>query len=130
MEEIRNTALLRRPVATAVGVLMPFVVLLGGCTNDDEPSGGTTPPTGTTVEPSPGAPGSPGATSTAAGPVTADEAGKIATDAYGGTVKNVESDTYSGAPVWEVEVKDSDQGRIEVKVAKDTGEILNVEHED
>lgn len=56
-----------------------------------------------------------------------DEAGKIATNKYGGTVKEVESDHYNGKPAWEVEIRDSDKGRIEVKVEKSTGKILHME---
>lgn len=62
--------------------------------------------------------------------VTKDEAGRIATDKYGGTVINVESDHYRGKAAWEVEIRNSRQGRIEVKVAKATGEVLHMEHED
>ncbi|GAB3564152.1 PepSY domain-containing protein [Spelaeicoccus albus] len=61
--------------------------------------------------------------------VSRDRAGKIATDKYGGTVKNVESDDYNGKPAWEVEIRDSKQGRIEVKVEKSTGKILHMEHD-
>lgn len=59
--------------------------------------------------------------------VTMDEAGDIATDKYGGTVKEVESDHYNGKAAWEVEIKNSDKGRIEVKVEKSTGKILDME---
>lgn len=65
-----------------------------------------------------------------AGGVTAEEAGKIATDKYDGTVKEVESDDYKGTEAWEVEVRDSAEGRIEVKVERSTGVILHMEHDD
>lgn len=130
MDQDRNTALLRRPVAAALGAVVPLMVVLGACTSDNEPSDDTKSSTSTATAPNPGESTGAGPTSSQAGPVTADEAGTIATQAYGGTVKNVEADSYQGTPAWEVEIKDSDQGRIEVKVAQDTGEILDVEHED
>lgn len=55
------------------------------------------------------------------------KAEKIAVDAYGGTVKETESDDYHGSPAWEVELRDSKYGRIEVKIDKKTGEILHYE---
>lgn len=61
--------------------------------------------------------------------ISKSEAEKIATDKYGGTVKETEGDDYKGSPVWEVEINDSSQGRIEVKVDKKTGEILDVERD-
>lgn len=57
------------------------------------------------------------------------QAEQIATDKYGGTVKETESDDYHGKPAWEVEIRDSREGRIEVKVDKITGEILDLEHD-
>lgn len=38
-------------------------------------------------------------------------------------------DDSRGMPAWEVEVKGSDEGRIEVKVDKESGEILDMEHD-
>lgn len=58
------------------------------------------------------------------------QAGRIATDKYGGTVKEIESDNYRGTPAWEVEITNSSQGRIEVKVDKATGAILHMELDD
>lgn len=58
--------------------------------------------------------------------VNRDEAGRAATDKYGGTIKSVESDDYNGKPAWEVEIRGSDHGRIEVKVEKSTGKILHM----
>lgn len=66
----------------------------------------------------------------AAGPVSRTQAGTIATNAYGGTVKEVESDDYKGKDVWEGEVRNSDRGRIEAKVDKSSGKILNVEQDE
>lgn len=60
-----------------------------------------------------------------------DQAGKIVTDMYGGQVKSVESDSEQGQPTWEVEVENSPEyGRIEVDVAKSSGDILTCEAED
>lgn len=58
-----------------------------------------------------------------------EEAGRIATDKYGGTVSSIEDDSYKGEPAWEVEINDSTEGRIEVKVSKATGDILDVEQD-
>src|SRR5699024_9630272 len=57
------------------------------------------------------------------------QAGKIATNEYGGTVREIESDHYRDAPVWEIKLRDSRQGRIEVKVDKNTGKIVKVEQD-
>lgn len=62
--------------------------------------------------------------------VSKEEAEKIAIDKFGGTVKETESDDYNGSPAWEVEIRDSNDGRIEVKVDKKTGKILNEEKDD
>jgi hypothetical protein len=61
------------------------------------------------------------------GHVSRAKAGQIATSRYGGTVKEIESDHYHGKAAWEVEIQNSNQGRIEVKVDKATGDILDVE---
>ncbi len=66
-------------------------------------------------------------TATTGTQVSKSQAGKIVTDKYGGTVKSVEDDTHHGTPVWEVEVKNSKKGRIEVDVGKAHGKILEVE---
>lgn len=58
-----------------------------------------------------------------------EQAGAIATDKYGGTVSSIEDDSYKGEPAWEVEINDSTQGRIEVKVSKASGEILFVDQD-
>lgn len=63
-------------------------------------------------------------------PISKKEAGKIVTDKYGGDVINVEKEHENGKLVYEVEVKNSKQGRIEVDVDAATGKILNVEKED
>lgn len=59
-----------------------------------------------------------------------DEAGTIVTDKYGGEVISVESDSENGEATWEVEVKNSDKGRIEVDVSQSSGEIVAIETED
>ncbi|MCX7522111.1 PepSY domain-containing protein [Microbacterium sp. STN6] len=61
------------------------------------------------------------------GPVNRDQAGQIAVSKYGGTVKNIDSDTFQAAEVWEVELQNSNEGRIEVKISKTNGSILKTE---
>lgn len=63
------------------------------------------------------------------GPVTKKQAGKIVTDKYGGQVKSVEADHEKGQATWEVEVKNSRKGRIEVDVTKKTGKIVAFERD-
>lgn len=56
--------------------------------------------------------------------VTKKKASRIATDKYGGKGISVEPDHQKGTATWEVEVKNSRKGRIEVDVAKTTGKIV------
>src|SRR5699024_3051781 len=58
-----------------------------------------------------------------------EEAGEIVTDKYGGNVLNVEEE--SDGAIYEVEVENSDEGRIEVDVdaAVGSGDILEIEYE-
>jgi uncharacterized membrane protein YkoI len=65
----------------------------------------------------------------AAHAVNQAEAAQIATQKYGGRSLGVEQDTAQGRPSWEVELADSNQGRIEVDVAQQTGAILTMEHD-
>ena len=67
-----------------------------------------------------------GAGFTAAVEHAVDQAGaaRIAIQKYGGHSLGVEQDTAQGQPSWEVELAESDQGRIEVDVAQRTGAIL------
>ena len=60
-----------------------------------------------------------------------DQAGaaRIAIQKYGGHSLGVEQDTAQGQPSWEVELAESDQGRIEVDVAQRTGAILTAERD-
>lgn len=62
--------------------------------------------------------------------ISKDEAGKIATDKYGGDIINVEKEHEDGNLVYEVEIKNSKQGRIEVDVDAYSGEIVGMEKED
>lgn len=62
--------------------------------------------------------------------VSRQEAGQTVTDKYGGKVTSVESDHEKGQATWEVEVRDSRKGRIEVDVSKDSGKIVAFEKED
>jgi uncharacterized membrane protein YkoI len=57
------------------------------------------------------------------------EAARIATRHYGGHSLGVEQDTAQGRPSWEVELADSNQGRIEVDIAQQTGAILTMERD-
>lgn len=61
--------------------------------------------------------------------ITKEKAEQIAIDKFGGSAKETESDSYQGQPAWEVELSDSKHGRIEVKVDKQTGEILHYEQD-
>jgi uncharacterized membrane protein YkoI len=62
-------------------------------------------------------------------PITKERAAEIVTDKYGGHVFTVEADTEQGHPTWEVEIADSNQGRIEVDVDQRSGEIVKVEQD-
>jgi uncharacterized membrane protein YkoI len=66
---------------------------------------------------------------TASHAVNQAEAAQIATQQYGGRSLGVEQDTAQGQPSWEVELADSNQGRIEVDVAQQTGAILTMERD-
>lgn len=118
-------------------VTQAAVIALTGCTNtgqqqqDEQPS---QPSEASSSSSSPNASSSPDASSSAApapgsSAISLDEAGKVVTDQYGGEVIGVEDDDYRGTPAWEVEVKNSTEGRIEVKVDKVSGEILDVERD-
>lgn len=63
------------------------------------------------------------------GGLSMEQGGSIATDEYGGTITSIEGDDYKGEPAWEVELEGSSEGRIEVKVSKATGQILEVEND-
>lgn len=105
-------------VVVAVGLLGSLV----GCA-DSGPSNDVPPPAASS--PSDGQSGS----DSPQDGVGMEQAGMIATDKYGGTVSSIEDDSYKGEPAWEVEINDSNEGRIEVKVSKATGDILVVEQE-
>lgn len=121
----------RGPVGIVAGGTL--AVVLAACGGGGQPA-----PTDSGAPPSPSASSGPvtssgstgGATTQSAGGVDSDEAGRIATDKYGGQVIDVESDSEKGKSTWEVEIKHSKKGRIEVDVAKDTGEIVTMEPED
>lgn len=114
--------------ALAAGVVAAGVAL-AACGGPDTPNSGTsTASTPTTTSPPPASmsgTASRGPTGTFS--VSKQRAGEIATGKYGGQVLNVESDHAKGRPAWEVEIKNSDKGRIEVDVAKDNGDILEME---
>lgn len=105
-----------------VGAALAGVVLAGCGNGSGAPrSGGPAIP-----EPRPGLSGGPTGRRPGVGP---EQAGRIATDRFGGQVINVEPDHARGAPSWEVEVRDSSQGRIEVDVSRGTGEIVELERD-
>lgn len=111
-----STTLRISAAVVAVGLLGA----LAGCTDTasvNEPS----PPSVTSPSTEPGASDAP------QDGVGMEEAARIATEKYGGTASSIEDDSYKGEPAWEVEIKDSNEGRIEVKVSKATGDILDVE---
>lgn len=62
--------------------------------------------------------------------ISKEEAGKIATDKYGGEIKEIEQEHEDGILVYEVEIRNSDEGRIEVDVTAGSGEIYGMEKED
>lgn len=64
------------------------------------------------------------------GMISKDRAAQIAKDKYGGEVINVEMETEQGKKAYEVEMRNTSQGRIEVDVAAATGKIIDVEKED
>lgn len=113
------------------GAVIATGLLLAGCTSTgpDEPAPVTTEsqdvvtpaPSESTVPETPDA--DPGAK------ITFEQAATIATDKYGGTVTSVESDTHKGEPTWEVELKDTPDGDIEVDVSKATGDIVSFERD-
>lgn len=115
-------------IATAT-VAFGLALGLSACGNDaPAPPAPPAPPAAPAppASPQPGS-GTPG--STTAPKIPQDQAGKIVTDQYGGQVINVEPDTAKGEPSWEVEVRDSKQGRIEVDVSQATGAVLEMEHD-
>ena len=102
----------------AAGIVLPVLAagtVAAGC------SGAATPTEG---DQAPAAP-----SLMAPGPVTSEQAGRIATDRFGGRVLNVEPDSAAGRPSWEVEVADSREGRIEVDVAQADGGIVEMERD-
>lgn len=55
------------------------------------------------------------------------QAAKTAQNKFGGDVVNVETDTDNGQKVYEVELANSKNGRIEVDVSQSTGKIIDVD---
>lgn len=62
--------------------------------------------------------------------ISKDEAAKAATDKYNGDVINVEKENDDGSLNYEVELKNSKQGRMEVNVNAMNGKIIDTEKED
>lgn len=58
--------------------------------------------------------------------VSSTQAGNIAVQQYGGTVKTVKSSEYQNKVVWEVDITDSPQGEIKVEVAQADGTVVGM----
>ncbi|WP_312181876.1 PepSY domain-containing protein [Arthrobacter sp.] len=115
----------------AQAAVFAAVIALTGCTNSSPQEQDTQPtqPAETSPSSSPQEGSGTATSAPATGSISLGDAGSIVTDQYGGEVIGVEDDDFRGTPAWEVEVKDSNEGRIEVKVDKATGEILDVEQD-
>ncbi len=59
--------------------------------------------------------------------ISKEQAGTIATDKYGGEIISIEADATHDQPSWEVELKNSHKGRIEVDVDQSTGKVIAME---
>jgi hypothetical protein len=119
----------------ATTVLAAAALGLAACGGGNTPTAPTPSNGAPSSAPGPSStPGSSGSSgTTAATPTGRDisksKARKLATDKYGGQVISVESDHAENRATWEVEIKNSRQGRIEVDVAKDNGDIVAMEHD-
>lgn len=111
-------------VVTIGGVTILILVLVSAVyiyTRQDNDDGPDSAPPASTSESA--------ETDSSSSTISKAQAEQIATDAYGGTVKETENDDYKGTPAWEVEINDSKKGRIEIKVDKQTGDILDYEQD-
>lgn len=121
----------------AQALIFAAAIALTGCTNSSTRDGQeqqgqqeqSTRPSQTPSASGSAAQGGTSAATPGGDGISLDDAAGIVTDQYGGEVIGVEDDDYRGTAAWEVEVRDSSEGRIEVKVDKSTGEILDVEHD-
>jgi uncharacterized membrane protein YkoI len=130
---------LRVAAPVALGCLA--VVLLASCREETTAPGATGTRTGpttsvtVTVSATPPAaatgiaPTTPSVSSTSSAAISKDDAAKIVTAQYGGDVVGVESDSHDGEPTWEVEVRNSNEGRIEVDVDQSSGKIVEVKRD-
>lgn len=59
--------------------------------------------------------------------ISIEQAIQIARDRFGGTVKSAEMDDHKGEPTWEIELRGTSRGDIEVEISRRTGEIVKVE---
>lgn len=64
------------------------------------------------------------------GPLTADDASRIVTDRFGGTVHEIEREYEHGRVEWKVEVRASDGVEYDVRVDSTTGAITRVDRDD
>lgn len=59
--------------------------------------------------------------------VSIEQAIRIARDRHGGTVTSAGMDDHKGEPTWEVGLRGTPRGDIEVEVSRRTGEIVKVQ---
>lgn len=64
------------------------------------------------------------------GSLTAEDASRIATDRFGGTVREVELEFEHGRVEWKVEITAADGVTYDVRVDSSTGEITRVDQDD
>lgn len=58
--------------------------------------------------------------------ISSTQAGNIAVQQYGGTVKNVATGESDSKPIWKVDITGSPQGEINVEVAQSDGTVLGM----
>ena len=61
--------------------------------------------------------------------VSREDAGRIAQEAFGGVIDDIDANSHNGRPTWEVELDNSREGDIEVDIDRETGEILHWEND-
>lgn len=113
--------------------LLLLIPLTSACSDSNDPGSGGTPTTGvagvenfpalTTATLGAGAIPRLGAT----GPVDAVGASALALEIIMGTVTEVEADTERSLSVWEVKVRTTGGGLVEVKVVQESGAVLEIE---
>lgn len=56
--------------------------------------------------------------------ISMEDAERIAVERFGGTVTESKQDTHNDQPTWEIEMTGTSEGKIEVDVHRQTGEII------